>query len=64
MLPAPAPTSEHRVVMKGVDSVREHDAGIALISSRSNIKFDKTTVYVLATGELATEESTINHLNR
>ena len=51
----PAPTSnlsDHRVVMKDVDSVHLDDGGVALTSTRFNIKLDKTTTYVLATGDL------------
>jgi len=44
--------SDHPVVMKDVQSVRNNDAGVALSSSRLNIKLDKTTTYVLATGDL------------
>jgi len=52
----PAPiwrTSEHRVLMKNVESVHAgDDARIVLTSSQSNLKFDKLTTYVLATGDL------------
>jgi hypothetical protein len=44
--------SENRVVMKNVESTRGSDGSVALSSSRLNIKLDKTTTYVLATGEL------------
>jgi hypothetical protein len=51
--PVPAPgTSGHPVVMEDVQSLRDRDAGIALVSSRLNIKLDKTTTYVLAAGGL------------
>lgn len=49
--PPPAETSKSRVAMKDIESVRNSD-GIALTSTHSNIKLDKTTVYVLATGDL------------
>jgi len=56
----PTPTSsnaEHRVAIKNVDSVRNNDAGIVLTSTHSNIKFDKSTTYVLATGDLTNPPS-------
>jgi hypothetical protein len=49
--PPPAETSKSRVAMKDIESVRGAD-GIALTSTHSNIKLDKTTVYVLAAGDL------------
>lgn len=51
----PAPTSEvskHRVLMKNVESIRNSDGAVGLTSKQVNIKLDKTTTYVLATGEL------------
>jgi hypothetical protein len=45
-------TADHRVMMKDVTSVRDRDAGLALSSTRSNIKFNKTTTYVLEAGDL------------
>jgi hypothetical protein len=51
---APAPPSpeqgisKHRVLMKNVESERNHDGAITLVSKRSNIKLDKETHYVLA----------------
>jgi len=52
--PAPAwKTSERRVPIGNVASVHAgDDARIVLTSSRSNVKFDKLTTYVLATGDL------------
>jgi hypothetical protein len=50
--PKPEPTS--RVAMKDVESVRAADGTIALTSTHSNISLDKTTTYVLATGDLTT----------
>lgn len=44
--------SEHRVLMKNVESIRDPDASVELTSSRSNIKIDKSTTYVLATAYL------------
>jgi hypothetical protein len=55
----PAPTapksiiSQHRVVMKDVESTRNTDGAVSLTSKRFNIKLDKTTTYVFATGSLA-----------
>jgi hypothetical protein len=52
--PAPAPPppeqrlSKHRVLMKNVESERNNDGAITLISKRGNIKLDKDTAYVLA----------------
>jgi hypothetical protein len=43
--------SDHRSPMKDVESTSSND-GIALTSSRLNIKLDKYTTYVLATGDL------------
>ncbi|MBZ5614457.1 MAG: hypothetical protein LAO23_10640 [Acidobacteriia bacterium] len=51
---APAPPSpeqsisKHRVLMKNVESARNHDGAITLISKSGNIKLDKETAYVLA----------------
>jgi len=44
--------SDHRVKMKDVDLIHMDGGGIAIISSHSNLKLDKTTTYVLATGDL------------
>jgi hypothetical protein len=51
--PPPSRTSQSRVAMKDVESARAADGTIALTSTHSNIKLDKTTTYVLATGDLA-----------
>jgi len=40
--------SQHRVLMKNVESARNKDGTITLISKRVNIKLDKDTAYVLA----------------
>jgi hypothetical protein len=51
----PAPTSsvsDHRVLMKDVEPENESDGTIAIKSTHFNIKLDKSTTYVLATGEL------------
>jgi hypothetical protein len=51
---APAPPSpdqglsKHRVPMKNVESTRNNDGAITVISKRGNIKLDKETAYVLA----------------
>ncbi|HUB02906.1 MAG TPA: hypothetical protein VL983_09480 [Terriglobales bacterium] len=45
--------SDHRVEMKDVESQRASDGSLSIRSSRVNIKLDKSTTYVLATGELA-----------
>jgi len=52
---APAPnSSEHRTPLKNVDSVTTPDSGVVVLSStQSDIKFNKSTTYVLATRDLA-----------
>jgi hypothetical protein len=51
---APAPPSpdqglsKHRVPMKNVESARNNDGAITLISKSGNLKLDKETAYVLA----------------
>ena len=40
--------------MKDVESARKADGTIELTSTHSNISLDKTTTYVLATGDLTT----------
>jgi len=55
--PPPARLSKSRVAMKDVESVRDADGNIALSSTHSNIKLDKTTTYVFATGDLAPEKN-------
>lgn len=45
-------TSKHRVLMKDVEANPNPDGGIILITSRSNIKLDKLTTYVLAAPDL------------
>jgi hypothetical protein len=45
-------TSQHRLLMKDVDSVRNsQDGSVMLTSNRSNIKLDKSTTYVLAASD-------------
>ncbi len=50
--PPTSPISDKRVMMKDVESTRRSDGTVALSSKRMNIKLDKSTTYVLATGEL------------
>ena len=45
-------TSNHRILMKDVNSERDNQGGMTLISRHSNIKLDRLTTYVLATGDL------------
>jgi len=50
-----APTSnlsDHRIEMKDIESERGSDGTMSISSSRVNIKLDKSTTYVLATGDL------------
>ena len=44
--------SENRILMKDVESARQNDGALVLTSTRFNLKLDKTTTYVLATGDL------------
>jgi len=51
-----APTSnvsDHRMEMKDVASEQASDGTLSISSSRANIKLDRSTTYVLATGPLA-----------
>jgi hypothetical protein len=53
--PSASPSSSispHRVLMKDVESAQNSNGSVTLISARSNIKLDKLTTYVLATGDL------------
>lgn len=45
-----ATTSNHRVLMKDVETVSSSDGTVTLVSRRTNIKLDKLTTYVLASG--------------
>jgi len=47
-----AATSNHRILMKGVVAESGSDGSLALVSKQSNIKLDKLTTYVLASGDL------------
>jgi hypothetical protein len=51
----PSPSSnisKHRALMKNVESTRASDGAVTLTSKSFNIKIDKLTTYVLATGDL------------
>jgi hypothetical protein len=51
----PSPSSnisKHRALMKNVESMRNSDGAVTLTSKSFNIKIDKVTTYVLATGDL------------
>jgi len=45
-------TSNHRVLMKDVETTSGGDGTLALSSKRTNLKLDKLTTYVLASGDL------------
>lgn len=45
-------TSHHRILMRNVESVRNDVGAIALVSKSENLKLDKLTTYVMATGDL------------
>ena len=45
-------TSHHRVLMNKVQWERDNNGALALVSKNSNIKLDKLTTYVLASGDL------------
>jgi hypothetical protein len=49
----PGTTSDHRVEMKDVESEKRDDGSLAIQSTRTNLKLDKSTTYVLATGDLS-----------
>lgn len=56
--PAPESTiAKHRVLMKDVESTSNKDGAVILSATHFNIKLDKQTTYVLATGELAAGSS-------
>lgn len=44
--------SKHRTLMKDVESTRREDGTIAISCKRLNLKLDKLTTYVIATGDL------------
>lgn len=45
-------TSNHRIAMKNVESQRNNDGALVLVSKRNNIKLDHFTVYVFSSGDL------------
>lgn len=45
-------TSNHRVVMREVETDTGNDGTLTLVSKRTNLKLDKLTTYVLARGDL------------
>lgn len=47
-----ATTSNHRVLMKDVETASSNDGTITLVCKHTNIKLDKLTTYVLASGDL------------
>jgi hypothetical protein len=54
-LPSATPASnisKHRVLMKNLESTRNSDGAVTLTSTHTNIKLDRLTTYVLATGDL------------
>jgi len=44
--------SKHRTLMKDVESARKDDGTVAITCKRFNLKLDKLTTYVMATGDL------------
>jgi len=51
--PPSAPvTSKQPTAMKNVESERNSTGGITLVSNRSNLKLDKVTTYIFATGDV------------
>ncbi|SPE32861.1 conserved exported hypothetical protein [Acidobacteriia bacterium SbA2] len=45
-------TSNHRVLMKDVEATSASDGSLALVSKHANLKLDKLTTYVLASGDV------------
>jgi len=45
--------SQHRILIKDVQSVRNGDGSVVLIDQHSDLKLDKLTTYVLASDDLA-----------
>jgi hypothetical protein len=41
-------TSNHRVLMKNVETVNDADGSVALVSKKNNLKLDRLTTYVFA----------------
>jgi hypothetical protein len=53
--PSPTPessTPKRHVLMKDVESIRNSDGSVTITLKRFNIKLDKQTTYVLATGDM------------
>jgi hypothetical protein len=50
-LAPPSNISQHRVLMKNVESTRDGEGAVILTSKQSDIKLDKATIYVLATAD-------------
>jgi hypothetical protein len=46
--------SNHRILMKNVETASGSDGTLTLISQRANLKLDKLTTYVMASGDLQT----------
>jgi hypothetical protein len=44
--------SQRRVLMKNVQSIRDSDGAVVLIDGHSDLKLDRVTTYVLASGDL------------
>jgi hypothetical protein len=55
--PPPGRASQNRVAMKDVESSVDAEGNVALTSTRANLKLDKSTTYVLATGDLPVEKT-------
>lgn len=50
--PSASSISQHRVLMKNIESTRNDEGAVILVSKRSSIKLDRMTTYVLAAGDL------------
>ena len=50
---ASSTVSNHRVMMKDVEAGSSTDGTLTLVSKRSNLKLDKLTAYVFASGDLS-----------
>ncbi|MGA7685271.1 MAG: hypothetical protein WCC32_10600 [Terriglobales bacterium] len=56
-LPPPAGrVAQNRVAMKDVESSVDAEGNVAITSTHANLKLDKSTTYVLATGDLPVEK--------
>jgi hypothetical protein len=54
--PPPRRASQNRVAMKDVESSVDAEGNVAITSAHANLKLDKSTTYVLATGDLPAEK--------